>query len=230
MGFGENLQFLRKMSNKMTQEELAEKMRVSRQTISKWELNLVYPEMSKMVELCNLFSCSMDQLVREDMNICDEAYSEVSMMEMKEFNYVCYAIISRDPENDAITHVTQWAKDLKITNPDIIGWDFPFISQEQINVFHMHGYTAALILDEETLHNDTEMEVINQKAQKYITLTIKQPFRAPFQLIPNAFKVLQTHMLINGLKHKQDKNVINNFEKTYELDGVEYMDIYIAVE
>ncbi|HKM34520.1 MAG TPA: helix-turn-helix domain-containing protein [Lachnospiraceae bacterium] len=230
MSFGENLQFLRKMSNKMTQEELAEKMGVSRQTISKWELNLVYPEMSKMIELCDLFSCSIDQLVREDMNICDEAFSEISMKEVKEFNYVCYAIISRDPENDAITHVTQLANELKITNPDIIGWDFPFISQEQINVFHMHGYTAALILDEETLQNHTEMEVINQKTQKYITLTIKQPFRAPFQLIPNAFKVLQTHMLVNGLKQKQDKNVINNFEKTYELDGVEYMDIFIAVE
>lgn len=230
MGFGENLQFLRKMCNKMTQEELAEKMGVSRQTISKWELNQVYPEISKMIELCNLFSCSIDQLVREDMNICDEAYSEISMTEVKEFHYVCYTIISKDPENDAITHVKQWAKDFKIENPDIIGWDFPFISQEQVNVFHMHGYTAALILDKETLCNHTEMEVINQKAQNYITLTIRQPFRAPFQLIPNAFKVLQTHMLVNGLRLKLDKNVINNFEKTYERDGVEYMDIYIAVD
>lgn len=230
MGFGENLQFLRKMSNKMTQEELAEKMGVSRQTISKWELNLVYPEMSKLIELCNLFACSIDQLVREDMNICDEAFSEISMTEVKEFDYVCYTIISREPEDDAIKHVTQWAKEWKIANPDIIGWDFPFLSQEQINVFHMHGYTAALILNEEVLQNQTEVEVINQKAQKYITLTIKQPFRAPFQLIPNAFKVLQTHMLINGLKQKFEKNVINNFEKTYERDGMEYMDIYFAVE
>lgn len=35
MSFGQNLQFLRKMSNKMTQEELAEKLGVSRQTVSK---------------------------------------------------------------------------------------------------------------------------------------------------------------------------------------------------
>ena len=34
MSFGQNLQFLRKMHKKMTQEELAEKMNVSRQTIS----------------------------------------------------------------------------------------------------------------------------------------------------------------------------------------------------
>ena len=57
MSFGQNLQFLRKMRNKMTQEELAEKMGVSRQTVSKWELDTVYPEMDKVVELCNIFSC-----------------------------------------------------------------------------------------------------------------------------------------------------------------------------
>ena len=39
MSFGQNLQFLRKMRNGMTQEDLAEKMSVSRQTVSKWELD-----------------------------------------------------------------------------------------------------------------------------------------------------------------------------------------------
>ena len=45
MSFGKNLQFLRKMHNSMTQEELAERMGVSRQTISKWESETAYPEM-----------------------------------------------------------------------------------------------------------------------------------------------------------------------------------------
>ena len=56
MSLGKNLQFLRKMRNKMTQEQLAEKVGVSRQTVSKWELDMVYPEINKLVELCNLFS------------------------------------------------------------------------------------------------------------------------------------------------------------------------------
>lgn len=60
MSFGQNLQFLRKMGNGMTQEELAEKLGVSRQTVSKWELDAGYPEMEKVLELCNLFSCTMD--------------------------------------------------------------------------------------------------------------------------------------------------------------------------
>lgn len=42
MSFGKNLQFLRHLRENMTQEDLAEKMNISRQTISKWELELVH--------------------------------------------------------------------------------------------------------------------------------------------------------------------------------------------
>lgn len=63
--FGENLQFYRKQKN-MTQEQLAEKLEVSRQTISKWESGASYPEMEKILQLCDLFSCSMDILMRKN--------------------------------------------------------------------------------------------------------------------------------------------------------------------
>ncbi len=66
MSFGTNLQFLRK-KQEMTQEALAEKLDVSRQTISKWESDGAYPEMEKLIALCDLFSCKMDALLREDM-------------------------------------------------------------------------------------------------------------------------------------------------------------------
>lgn len=123
MFFGQNLQFLRKIGNNMTQEELAEKMGVSRQTISKWELNAVYPDMDKLVELCKLFSCTMDELVREDMNITGEIYSDIHFKYVEAFNYISYAVISKEPEEDAIRHVQQWAVDFKIKEPVIIGWD-----------------------------------------------------------------------------------------------------------
>ncbi len=97
MGFGQNLQFLRKMRNKMTQEELAEKLGVSRQTVSKWELDAVYPEMDKVIELCKLFSCTMDELVRGDMNVPDEAYSDIRFEDVEAFSYASYAAISKEP-------------------------------------------------------------------------------------------------------------------------------------
>ena len=230
MSFGQNLQFLRKMSNKMTQEELAERLKVSRQTISKWELDVVYPEMNKLIELCNLFSCSMDQLVREDICISEEAYSDIRIEEVPAFRYIRYAVVSMEPEDDAINHVRNWAKDLGMDTPEIIGWDFPLVSQEQINVFNMHGYAAALILGKEVQGNDDRMEVISQEKQKYIAITIKNPMVAPFRLIPNAYKVLRTHMKVNGMRHKKDKKVLPCFEKEYDLEGIHYMDVYIAVE
>lgn len=63
--FGENLQFYRKREN-MTQEQLADKLEVSRQTVSKWEAGASYPEMEKILQLCDLFSCTMDTLMREN--------------------------------------------------------------------------------------------------------------------------------------------------------------------
>ena len=67
MTFGENLQFLRKRAG-MTQEGLAEKMDVSRQSVSKWESNAAYPETDAILRLCGLFRCDMDTLLRGDVS------------------------------------------------------------------------------------------------------------------------------------------------------------------
>ena len=63
MNFGENLQNLRKMSH-ISQEELAEKLNVSRQAISKWESNDCYPETEKLIKICEIFNCSMDTILK----------------------------------------------------------------------------------------------------------------------------------------------------------------------
>ena len=67
MTFGENLQFLRKRGG-LTQEDLAEKMEVSRQSVSKWESNAAYPEMDAILRLCDLFGVDMDTLLRGDVS------------------------------------------------------------------------------------------------------------------------------------------------------------------
>ena len=68
MSLGENLQFLRKKDN-ITQEQLAEQLDVSRQSISKWESNTTYPEMDKLMQLCQMFHCSMDDLLQKDISV-----------------------------------------------------------------------------------------------------------------------------------------------------------------
>lgn len=62
MSLGENLQFLRKKEN-ITQEQLAEQLGVSRQSISKWESDTAYPEMEKLLQLCKLPSFEVNATI-----------------------------------------------------------------------------------------------------------------------------------------------------------------------
>lgn len=62
MTFGEKLSALRRQNN-YTQEQLADALGVSRQAVSKWESNTAYPETEKLVRLCKMFDCSLDNLV-----------------------------------------------------------------------------------------------------------------------------------------------------------------------
>lgn len=70
MEFGNNLQSLRKKLN-ISQEELSNKLDVSRQAISKWESGAGYPEMDKIIKLCEIFNCSMDDLIRGEVKNSD---------------------------------------------------------------------------------------------------------------------------------------------------------------
>jgi transcriptional regulator with XRE-family HTH domain len=66
MNFSEKLQTLRKQKG-MSQENLAEVMRVSRQAVSKWESGQSYPEIDKLVLLSGLFGVSIDSIVKDDI-------------------------------------------------------------------------------------------------------------------------------------------------------------------
>lgn len=221
MSFGKNLQFLRHLRGNMTQEDLAEKMNVSRQTISKWELDAAQPEMDKAIELCSLFNCSLDDLFRNEMVTCGEAYSKLRVEIVPAFRYIKHAVISSEPEGDAIDRVFSIARSCGVDKPRVIGWDFSNVSQEQINVFNMHGYEAAWILPDGVVPPDAEIH--EQAAQKYAAIHIDTPFENPFITIPNAYKTLMEYMRVNSLEQCVKKDVIPCFET----DG-ESMDVYIA--
>ncbi|PNV65878.1 XRE family transcriptional regulator [Rubneribacter badeniensis] len=75
MSFAENLVYLRQHYG-VTQEGLAEQLGVSRQTVSKWEAGTNYPEMDKLLALCDLFHVSMDDLMRGSVHIAKENDTE----------------------------------------------------------------------------------------------------------------------------------------------------------
>jgi len=63
MKFSEKLLNLRKEKG-LSQEKLAKRLNVTRQTISKWELNQTVPDMNKLVKIAKLFKISLDELTR----------------------------------------------------------------------------------------------------------------------------------------------------------------------
>lgn len=68
MTLGQKIKALLK-DNSMTQEDLAEKLEVSRQAVGKWVNDKGIPEVGKLVQISNLFGVSMDYLLKEE---CEE--------------------------------------------------------------------------------------------------------------------------------------------------------------
>ena len=101
MKFGENLKQIRKSKN-ISQEDLAERLGVSRQSVSKWETGENYPSMFNIMCLCDIFKCKINNLVHESMpefNSLDEEikmsvvkFKENEQKKMKGFTKVLYVV------------------------------------------------------------------------------------------------------------------------------------------
>lgn len=82
MKFGDNLRNLRK-AKKMSQEKLAERVGVSRQSVSKWETGEAYPEMNNILVLCEIFHCNINDLVNDTLLDIDSLDEEIKMKVVK---------------------------------------------------------------------------------------------------------------------------------------------------
>lgn len=77
MDLGNRLYELRK-AKKISQEEAAEKLNVTRQTISKWETNQSQPDFDKIMPLCELYEIGVEELFgNQKMNIGEKKQEEV---------------------------------------------------------------------------------------------------------------------------------------------------------
>lgn len=232
MSFGANLQYLRRMHGGMTQEKLAERMGVSRQTVSKWEADEAYPEVGKLIELCGVFSCKLDALLREDMAARHDAYSDIRLETVKAFRMARYVVISPNPEDDVSACMDAWARRSGLDGfpgyaGERIGWDFPFVSAEQKNRFGLRGYALACILPDGFEPACGGAEIARQDAAAYAVISIRDPFKAAFERIPHAYKLLLDYLNGSGFKENTSDTVLPCFERVYRRDGLEYMDVYV---
>jgi len=76
----------------LSQDELAEKIFVSRQTISNWETGKSYPDVHSLVLMGNFFSISLDQLIKGDLEIMKNAIDNMDIRKFKQLSNV-YSIL-----------------------------------------------------------------------------------------------------------------------------------------
>lgn len=98
MTFGESLKQHRKEKN-LTQEQLAEEFQVTRQTVSKWELDQAMPEVGKMVEIAEYFGISLDEILMgqkpdKEVEILEELkpVEEEKPRKKKNFGFIAYFV------------------------------------------------------------------------------------------------------------------------------------------
>ncbi len=90
MNFGEKIQKLRNQNN-WTQEELAEKLYVSRTAVSKWESGKGYPNIDSLKEIANIFNITIDELLSSE-EIIGIAKSE-NNTNIKKANNLIYGLL-----------------------------------------------------------------------------------------------------------------------------------------
>lgn len=90
MEFNEKLQYFRKKSN-LTQEELAEKLFVSRTAVSKWESGRGMPSISSLKAISEVFNVSIDELLSSEEII--EVAEKEKKENMKSFKNIIFGII-----------------------------------------------------------------------------------------------------------------------------------------
>ena len=234
MKLGSNLQYLRKLHGNMTQERLADKMGVSRQTISKWETGEAIPDIEKLLELSKFFCCTLDALLKEDMAPQADYFSAVSVVTVPAFALGRYVIISPQPENDVQAYLDRWAQSSGLyafePHPRQIGWDFPFVSMEQQNRFGLRGYAAGWILPDGFDAGCPGVEIYKQAEADYARITIQDPFQAAFDRIPKAYQMILEYLGANGFKENHGTEFLGCFEEVYEKDNITYMDVYIHAD
>ena len=233
MSLGTNISCLRKQKN-LTQEQLAERMGVTRQTVSRWETDEVIPELAKLVDMCSVFSCKLDTLVKEKLSAQSEIYSDIQIKRVAPFKMASYVMISPNPETDVNRYMETWAINSGLraacSEAKIIGWDFPYVSPEQQNRFGMRGYAAAYVIPERFETECPGVQYSENIEADYAVITIKEPFVQAFERIPTAYKRIMEYLQANNFKQKQQENILSCFEHVYEKDEVTYMDVYIYVD
>ena len=157
MLFSEKLKMLRKENN-LTQEDLSSKLNVSRQAITKWECGEGIPDIENLKQISMLFKVSIDELVKEDLNVNIEVN--------KKFNY------TNELEIDHIKHFDiniSKIYELNIKSNDEEKVKIELLSNEEENIKELFKIKF------DDLYNKLDIDVKSKKEVKDITINLYIP-------------------------------------------------------
>lgn len=215
----------------MTQEQLAQHLGVSRQTVSKWESGQA-PELGKLMELADLFHCQLDDLLRQDLSVSD---APVQILRVKGFSMAQYVMISPNAETDIRAYLDNWAQTSGLMNipgyrPVYLSWGFPFVSAEQKKRFHLSGFAAAYVLPEHFCPNGIGPEITFQGDCDYARITFPEPNgRDPYQ-ISRAIQSVLEHLRESGISKTALEGYLPCFEWRFQKDGIPYASVFLQCQ
>ncbi len=164
MQFNEKIKMLRK-NNNLTQEELAEKLNVSRQAITKWESGEGIPDIDNLKEISTLFNITIDELVKENKDVS-----------MNNNNYI---------EEIEIDHTKHF--DIRVNKCDVI--DIVSNKKEKvlIEVRSLEEEKEKLIkIKNDNIYNRLDININNKLKESNIIIHIPEKYIDEIELKVNA--------------------------------------------
>lgn len=196
MNIGEKIKQLRKANN-MSQEELAEKLRVSRQSVSQWEQNSTLPSLDNLIAISKEFNVSLDDIVKQEAETNQPKQSVAFFPETK------------------LTYNPKQFKKFKIIDYILI-----------MLSISAAGFVRYNLADKEVYGIDTSfwisfaLLIVPVASIVFYALTKKKGYRSRFNLVVsiiilifiliNLFSVLSTHLMMQQKDYPQIKDKIES--------------------
>lgn len=226
MYFSRNLQFLRKRSG-MTQETLAQHLAVSRQAVSKWESGETMPELPTLLQLSVLFSCKLDDLLRQELTPPD---SPVRIVTVKGFSMVRYCMISPNALEDVQSLLRDWARSEGIDDPSLLLWSFPYVTEEQKNRFCLEGFEAACVLPDGITLSASSFPVSRQPDGTYAMLTMEEPDGRSSTRIAQGIRTILETLHTQNIQKSAKEGYLPCFEHHCRREGKPVVDLFLLCQ
>ena len=176
MTIGEKIASLR-IAADISQEQLAEKISVSRQSVSKWEMDQALPQIDKVLQLCELFNVSADELLHDKINLSVKKKGKESIISKKYVNKNgLYDYVDKVCHKGSVDPV-HFMKSMKLTEKDrgeeferFMGLEVAFTYDPSSVEFFCDSFVNMI----NTIDNGTHADAVKQAICQYFSKKAKE--------------------------------------------------------